>query len=43
MTGMVAEKMYSHLKRENVLQSEQKGCHKGAVEQKTNCSLTKRC
>ena len=30
MTGMLAERMYSHLKRENVLPSEQKGCHKGS-------------
>ena len=29
MTGMLAEKMYSHFEREeNVLLSEQKGCHK---------------
>ena len=27
---MLAEKMYSHLKRENVLPSEQKGCCKGS-------------
>ena len=30
MTGMLAEKMYSHLERENVLPSEQKGCRKGS-------------
>ena len=30
MTGMSAEKMYSHLERENVLPSEQKGCRKGS-------------
>ena len=30
MTGILAEKMYSHLERENVLPSEQKGCHKGS-------------
>ena len=30
MTGMIAEKMYSHLERENVLSSEQKGCRKGS-------------
>ena len=28
MTGMLDEKMYSHLARENVLSSEQKGCCK---------------
>ena len=28
MTGMLAEKTYSHLERENVLSSEQKGCRK---------------
>ena len=30
MTGMLAEKMYCHLKRGNLLPSEQKGCHKGS-------------
>ena len=30
MTGMLAEKMYSHLERENVLTSEQKECRKGS-------------
>ena len=30
MTGMLAEKMYSHLERKNVLRSEQKGCCKGS-------------
>ena len=30
LTGMLAEKMYSHLERENVLPSEQKGCRKGS-------------
>ena len=29
MTEMLAEKMYSHLERQNVLPSEQKGCHEG--------------
>ena len=43
MTGMLAEKIHSHLERENVLPSAQKGCRKGVVEQKTNCSLIKRC
>ena len=28
MTGMLAEKMYGHLERENVIQFEQKRCHK---------------
>ena len=30
MTGILAEKMCSHLERENVLPSEQKGCRKGS-------------
>ena len=30
MTGMLAGRMYSHLERENVLLSEQKGCCKGS-------------
>ena len=30
MTGMLAEKMYSHLERENLLLSEQKECLKGS-------------
>ena len=30
MTGMPAERMYSHLERENVLPSGQKGCCKGS-------------
>ena len=30
MTGMPAEKMYSHLERETVLPSGQKGCCKGS-------------
>ena len=30
MTGILAEKMYSHLERENVLPSEQKECRKGS-------------
>ena len=30
MTGMLAGKMYSHLEREKVLLSEQKGCHNGS-------------
>ena len=41
MAGMLAEKIYCHLERENVLQSEQKDAVKGVVEQKTN--LIKRC
>ena len=28
MSGMLTENMYSHLKRENLLPSEQKGCRK---------------
>ena len=30
MTGMLAEKMYNYLERENVLPSEQKGCCEGS-------------
>ena len=30
MTGMLAEKIYSHLEREDVLPSEQKGCPNGS-------------
>ena len=30
MTRMLAERMYSHLERENTLPFEQKGCHKGS-------------
>ena len=30
MIGMLAERMYTHLERENVLPSEQKGCRKGS-------------
>ena len=37
MTGMLAKKMYSHLERENVLPSEQKGCRKGS--RGTKCQL----
>ena len=29
MTGMLAEQMYGHLEREDILASEQKGCLKG--------------
>ena len=44
MTGMLAEKMYFHLGRDNVLPSEQKGCCKGSRGTKDeNCSLIKRC
>ena len=42
MTGMLAEKMYSHSERENVLTSEQKGCHEGSRGTK-DCSLIKQC
>ena len=37
MTGILAKKMYSHLERENVLPSEQKGCRKGS--RGTKCQL----
>ena len=38
MTGMLDEKMDSHLERENKTDAV-----KGVVKQKTNCSLIKRC
>ena len=41
MTGMLPEKMYSHLARENVLPSEQKGCHKGSRETKDQLLIDK--
>ena len=34
LTRMLAEKMYSHLERENVLPSEQTGCGKGSPGRK---------
>ena len=41
MTGMLAEKMYSHLERENVLPSEQKGCRKGSCRTKYQLLIDK--
>ena len=41
MTGMLAEKMYCHLKRENLLPSEQKGCHKGSRGTKDQLLINK--
>ena len=43
MTGMLAEKVHSFSERENVLPSEQKGCHKGSCGTKDNCLLIKQC
>ena len=41
MTGMLAERMYSHLERENVLPSEQKGCCKGSHRTKDQLLIDK--
>ena len=41
MTGMLAEKMYSHLERENVLPSEQKRCRKGSCIIKSQLFIDK--
>ena len=41
MTGMLAEKMYSHLERENIIPSEQKGCPKGICETKDQLLIDK--
>ena len=41
MTGMLAEKMYSHLERETVLPSEQKGCRKGSCGTKDQLLIDK--
>ena len=41
LTGMLAEKMYSHLERENVLPSEQKGCGKGSPGRKDQLLIDK--
>ena len=41
MTGMLAKKMYSHLERENVLPSEQKGCRKGSCGRKDQLHINK--
>ena len=38
---MLAEKMYSHLERENVLPSEQKGCRKGSRQTKDQLLIDK--
>ena len=41
MSGMLAEKMYSHFERDNVLPSEQKGCHKGNLGTKDQVYIDK--
>ena len=41
MTGILAEKIYSYLKRENVLPSEQKGCRKGSLGTKDQLLIDK--
>ena len=42
MNGILARKMYSHLKRENVLPSESKGCHKGSRGTKDQLFIDKK-
>ena len=41
MIGILAEKMYSHLKINNVLPSEQKGCRKGSLGTKDQLLIDK--
>ena len=41
MTGMLAERIYSHLEKENVLQSEQKGCRNGSPGTKDQLLIDK--
>ena len=42
MTGeMLVEKMYCHLERENVVPSEEKGCHKGSHGTKDQLLIVK--
>ena len=41
MTGMLAEKIYSHLERENVVQFEQKECGKGIRRTKGQLLINK--
>ena len=41
MTGILAEKMYSHLERENVLPSEEKECCKGSCLTKDQLLINK--
>ena len=41
MTGILAEKMYSHIKIKNVLPSEQKGCRKGSLGTKEQLLINK--
>ena len=41
MTGMLAEMMHSHLERDNVLLSEQNGCHKGSCGTKDQLLIDK--
>ena len=39
--GMLVEKMYCHLERENVVPSEEKGCHKGSHGTKDQLLIVK--
>ena len=41
MTEILAENMYSHLERENILPSEQKGCRKGSCGTKDQLLIDK--
>ena len=41
MTGILAERMYSHIETENVLPSEQKGCRKGSPGTKDQLLIDK--
>ena len=41
MTGILAEKMYSRLERENVLPSEEKECCKGSCQTKDQLLINK--
>ena len=41
MTEILAENMYSHLERENILTSEQKGCRKGSCGTKDQLLIDK--
>ena len=41
MTGMLAEKMYYHLERENILPSQEKRCRKGSCGTKDQLLIDK--
>ena len=43
MTRILAEKMYSHLEKRMYYHLNKKNAVKRIVEQKSNCSLIKRC